>query len=101
MPDDATFIDKRLPKAILNEGGNGGDMTEHVCFDYSPFRFDDLDLLVLTDEDGIIEEFEFATIDLNADDSNSDIDRHYEIVHILLYIIDRYTDSEYKRFLED
>ena len=107
LPNNFTFIGKKLPQAILDMGGNGGDMTEHTYAIPSAYRLAYMHMSVLTTEEGVIEDFDYSTYQ-SSGSAYSDMfshpqmldDRHEEIVDMLLYIVDLYTDEEYKQLFQ-
>ena len=102
LPNKFSFIGKKLPQEILDRGGNGGDMTDHTYAIQSAYRLAYMHMSVATTEDGIIEDFSYSTYQ-SSGSAYGDMfsrpqlidDRHKEIVDMLLYIIDLYTDKEF------
>lgn len=102
LPNKFSFIGKKLPQEILDRGGNGGDMTDHTYAIQSAYRLAYMHMSVSTTEDGIIEDFDYSTYQ-SSGSAYGDMfsrpqfldDRHNEIVDMLLYIIDLYTEEEF------
>ena len=53
LTNNYSFTGKRLPQTILDQGGNGGDMTEHTYAMQSAYRLAYMHMSVSTTEDGI------------------------------------------------
>jgi len=100
---DDSFIGKRLPEAIIDEGSNNEDDTEYTFAYQSAFRQAYMHMSITTSEDGIIEDFDYSTY-RSSGSSFGDMfsrpqycmDREDEAIDMLLYIVDSYTDEEYK-----
>ena len=106
LPNGFSFMGKRLPQAILDRGGNGGDMTDHTYAIQSAYRLAYMHMSVSTTEEGIIEDFSYSTYQ-STGSSYGDMfsrprcinDKHEEIVDMLLYILDLYSEEELKNIL--
>lgn len=106
LPNNFSFIGKKLPQEILDRGGNGGDMTDHTYAIQSAYRLAYMHMSVTTTEEGIIEDFDYSTYQ-SSGSAYGDMfsrpqhlnDRHEEIIDMLLYIIDLYTEEEYKQLV--
>ena len=107
LKNNFSFIGKKLPQAILSQGGNGGDMTDHTYALQSAFRLAYMHMSITTTEDGTITDFDYSTYQ-SSGSAYGDMfsrpqgleDRHEEIVDMLLYILDRYTEEEFVSITE-
>lgn len=102
LPNKFSFMGKKLPQKILDRGGNGGDMTDHTYAIQSAYRLAYTHMSVLTTENGIIKDFDYSSYQSTGSGygdmfahSNDIGDKHEEIVDMLLYIIDLYSDEEF------
>lgn len=103
LKKDQSFIDFRLPQSIINEGGNGGGNEEYIVTLQSAYRLAYMDISFDTTEEGEIEFLSYDTWQ-SSGSAYGDMfsrpvslsDREDEAMDILLYVIDQYTDEEYK-----
>lgn len=106
LPNKFSFMGKKLPQEILDRGGNGGDMTVHICAIQSAYRLAYTDISVSTTKEGIIEDFDYSSYQ-STGSAYGDMfsrphiinDKHEEIIDMLLYILDLYTDEEIKEIM--
>ena len=103
LKKDFSFIGKKLPEAIMSEGGNGGSDTEYTYALQSAYRLAYMHMAVYTDESGIIESFSYSSYQSSGSGYGDMFsrpvtysDRKDEAVDMLLYILDRYDEEEYK-----
>ena len=102
IPKGFSFVGKRLPQAMIDEGGNGGSNTEYTYALQSAYRMAYMHMSIDTDESGIIEEFDYSSYQ-SSGSSYGDMfsrpqyysDRPDEAIDMLLYILDQYTEQEY------
>lgn len=101
LPNKFSFMGKKLPQKILDRGGNGGDMTDHTYAIQSAHRLAYTHMSVTTTEDGIIEDFSYSSYQSTGSGYGDMFsrphgisDKHEEIVDMLLYILDLYTEEE-------
>lgn len=101
LPNKFSFMGKKLPQRILDRGGNGGDMTDHTYAIQSAYRLAYTHMSVSTTEEGIIEDFDYSSYqstgsgygDMFSRPHGID-DKHEEIIDMLIYIIDLYSEDE-------
>lgn len=101
LPPQFSFINKRLPQKMIDEGGNGGSKTEYTYALQSAYRMAYTHMSVETDEDGIIEDFSYSSYQ-SSGSSYGDMfsrpvvysDKREEAIDMLLHIYDMYTDEE-------
>jgi hypothetical protein len=101
LPNNFSFMGKKLPQRILDKGGNGGDMTDHTYAIQSAYRLAYTHMSIATTEDGIIEDFDYSSYQSTGSEYGDMFsrpcfigDKHEEIIDMLLYILDRYTEEE-------
>lgn len=102
LSKDFSFVGKRLPQAMIDEGGNGGSNTEYTYALQSAYRMAYMHMSIDTDENGIIENFDYSSYQ-SSGSSYGDMfsrpqyysDRFDEAVDMLLHILDQYTDQEF------
>lgn len=101
LPNNFSFMGKKLPQRILDKGGNGGDMTDHTYAIQSAYRLAYTHMSIVTTEDGIIEDFDYSSYQSTGSEYGDVFsrplaikDKHKEIVDMLLYILDLYTEEE-------
>ena len=106
LPNKFSFMGKKLPQKILDRGGNGGDMTDHTYAIQSAHRLAYTHMSVSTTEEGIIEDFNYSSYQSTGSGYGDMFSRpygidnkHEEIIDMLLYILDLYTDEEIKEIL--
>ena len=105
LPKKASFIGKRLPQRMIDDGGNGGSITDYVFALQSAYRLAYMSVSVETTEEGVIQGFNYETYQ-STGSSYGDMfsrpqlynDHKNEAIDVLLYIIDQYSDDEYKRY---
>ena len=105
LPLDFSFVGKRLPQAMIDEGGNGGSDTEYTYAIQSAFRLAYMHMSVDTTEDGVVEDFSYSTYQ-SSGSAYGDMfsrptcfsDRKDEAMDMLLHIYDMYTDEELEQF---
>lgn len=103
LPKEFSFVGKRLPLAMIDEGGNGGSNTEYTYALQSAYRMAYMHMSIDTDESGIIDGFDYSSYQ-SSGNSYGDMfsrpqyysDRSDEAVDMLLHILDQYTEQEYK-----
>ena len=103
LPLDFSFVGKRLPQAMIDEGGNGGRDTEYTYALQSAFRLAYMNMSVDTTKDGVVKGFSYSTYQ-SSGSAYGDMfsrptcisDRKDEAMDMLLYIYDMYTDEELK-----
>ena len=103
LPKEFSFVGKRLPLAMIDEGGNGGSNTEYTYALQSAYRMAYMHMSIDTDESGIIDGFDYFSYQ-SSGNSYGDMfsrpqyysDRSDEAVDMLLHILDQYTEQEYK-----
>ena len=101
LPLDFSFVGKKLPQAMIGEGGNGGCDTEYTYAIQSAFRLAYMHMTVYTNEDGVVEDFDYSTYQ-SSGSAYGDMfsrptglsDRKNEAMDMLLHIYDQYTDEE-------
>lgn len=101
LPLQFSFMKKRLPQKMIDEGGNGGSNTEYTYALQSAYRMAYNHMSIDTDEDGIIENFDYSSYQ-SSGSAYGDMfsrpvsysDRRDEAIDMLLYIYDMYTDEE-------
>lgn len=99
-----SFIGKRLPQEMLDEGGNGGSDTEYTYACQSAFRSAYMHMSIDTTEEGIIKDFDYSTYQ-SSGSAWGDMfsrpqflsDMEDEAFDMLLYIIDKYDVDEFKK----
>lgn len=103
LPLDFSFVGKRLPQVMIDAGGNGGSNTEYTYALQSAYRLAYMHMSIDTDEDGVIEAFSYTTYQSSGSGYGdmfsrpvSYADKMEEVVDMLLYIYDQYTDDEIK-----
>lgn len=101
IPTDFTFVGKRLPQAMIDEGGNGGSNTEYTYALQSSFRLAYMHMSVDTTAEGTIEGFSYSSYQSTGSGYGDMFsrpivcpDRRDEAVDMLLHIYDMYTDVE-------
>ena len=104
LPLQFSFIQKRLPQKMIDEGGNGGSNTEYTYALQSAHRLAYTHMSVETSEDGIIESFSYSSYQSSgsayADMFSRPVacsDRRDEAIDMLLYIYDMYTNEELEK----
>ena len=101
LPNKFSFMGKKFPQRILDKGGNGGDMTDHTYAIQSAYRLAYTHMSIVTTEGGIIEDFDYSSYQSTGSEYGDVFsrplaikDKHKEIVDMLLYILDLYTEEE-------
>lgn len=101
LPLDYSFIGKRLPQKMIDEGGNGGSITDYTYALQSAYRLAYMHMSISTTKDGVIEDFDYSTYQ-SSGSSYGDLfsrpvlysDRKDEAMDMLLYLYDMYTEKE-------
>ena len=101
LPLDFSFIGKRLPQEMIDEGGNGGSNTNYTFALQSAYRSAYTHLSIDTNEDGIIEDFYYSSYQ-SSGSAYGDMfsrpvqlgDKKEEAIDMLLYIFDKYSNEE-------
>lgn len=104
LPSGFSFIGRRLPQEMIDEGGNGGSNTNYTFALQSAYRSAYTHLSIDTSEDGIIEDFSYSSYQ-SSGSTYGDMfsrpvllsDKREEAVDMLLYIFDKYSDEELKQ----
>ncbi len=103
FPLDFTFIGKRLPQQMIDEGGNGGDNTDYTFALQSAHRMAYTHMSIDTTEEGIIENLDYSSYQSSGNPYGDMFsrpilvgDRADEALDMLLYIFDLYTEEEYR-----
>lgn len=106
LKQGTTFIGKKLPEEILDGGGNGGSKTNYTYAMQSAYRRAYMHMSIDTTEEGIIEGFSYSSYQSTGSDywdmfsrPQGINDKHEEQIDMLLFIIDKYSDSEYNTFI--
>lgn len=107
LPLDFSFVGKRLPQVMIDEGGNGGSDTEYTYAIQSAFRLAYMHMSVDTTEDGVVEDFSYSTYQ-SSGSAYGDMfsrptcfsDRKDEAMDMLLHIYDMYTDEELQKMAD-
>lgn len=106
LPLDFSFKGKRLPQAMIEADGNGGSSTEYTYALHSAYRLAYMHISIDTDENDVIEDFSYSTYQSSGSDFGDMFSRpeqindsKNEIIEMLLYIIDQYTDEEYAKYI--
>lgn len=104
LRENFTFVGKRLPQSMIDEGGNGGSKTNYTYALQSAYRMAYMHMSVETDDEGIIESLSYSSYQSNGSEwgdmfSRPHVisDRKDEAIDMLLYMIDLYSVDEYER----
>ena len=105
IPLDFSFIGKRLPQKMIDEGGNGGSNIEYTYALQSAYRLAYMHMSVDTNEEGVVEGFSYSTYQ-SSGSSYGDMfsrpvlisDRKEEAADMMLHIYDMYTEKELEQF---
>ena len=103
LPLNFSFIGKRLPQQMIDEGGNGGDDTNYTFALQSAHRMAYTHMSIDTTEEGIIEAFDYSSYQSSGNPFGDMFsrpilvgDRADEALDMLLYIFDQYSEEEYR-----
>lgn len=106
LKDGFSFTEQRLPQAVLDRGGNGGKNTEYTDAIQSAHRLAYNHISIDTTPEGVVESFSYSSY-ASSGDGYADMfsrpqllgDKYEEVVDMLLYILDQYTEGEYAQIL--
>ena len=105
IPLDFSFIGKRLPQEMIDEGGNGGSDTEYTFALQSAQRLAYMHMSVDTTKEGVIEDFSYSTYQSTGSGYGDMFsrpvlysDRKDEAADMLLHIYDMYSNNELEQF---
>ena len=103
LDKNSSFIHKKISKQIFEHFKHNNSDTEFLLSLQSLHRFAYMNVIIETDEDGNISHIDYTPYSSSGDAFNDMFSRpqyddniREEVIDVMLYVIDSYTDEEYK-----